>query len=83
MIDVTLLALTRAWLAAVVASTVLLVSFAIEQNWNSTVYWRGLPQAFELSGDEGPSPIVDRWTGAATASIPFRINETQTAARSR
>jgi hypothetical protein len=41
---------------------VLLASFAIEQDWNSDVYWRGLPQTFELIGDEGPPPIVDRWT---------------------
>jgi len=58
LIDISLLALTRAWFATVVAVAVLLASFAIEQDWNSAVYWRGLPQAFELIGDEGP-PIVD------------------------
>ena len=61
MIDVSLLAFTRAWFATVVVSTVLLASFAIEQVWNSAVYWHSLPQAFELIGDEGPPPIVDRW----------------------
>ena len=61
MIDVSLFALTRAWFAAVVCSAVLLASLAIEQVWNSAVYWHGLPQAFELVGDEGPPPIIDRW----------------------
>jgi hypothetical protein len=61
MIDVYLLALARAWFATVVVSTVLLASFAIERVWDSAAYWRGLPQAFELIGDEGPPPIVDRW----------------------
>jgi hypothetical protein len=61
MIDVYLLALTRAWFATVVVSAVLLSSFSIEHVWNSAVYWRGLPQAFELIGDEGPPPVVDRW----------------------
>ena len=54
LIDISLLALTRAWVATVVAVAVLLASFAIEQDWNSAVYWRGLPQAFELIGDAGP-----------------------------
>jgi len=66
LIDISLLALTRAWFATVVALAVLLASFAIEQNWNSAVYWRGLPQAFELIGDEGP-PIVDQLTETLVA----------------
>lgn len=61
MIDVSLLALTRAWVVTVVASAALLTAVATEQLWNSAVYWRGLPQALELIGDEGPPPIVLRW----------------------
>jgi hypothetical protein len=62
MTDTSLLALTRAWFAAAVALAVLLASLAIKQDWNSAVYWRGLSQALELIGDEGPPPIVDQWT---------------------
>ena len=69
LIDISLLALTRAWFATVLAVAVLLASFAIEQDWNSAVYWRGLPQAFELIGDEGP-PIVDQLTGTTAARPP-------------
>jgi hypothetical protein len=61
MIDVSLLALTRAWVATVVASAALLTAVATEQVWNGAVYWRGLSQAFELIGDEGRPPIIDRW----------------------
>ena len=61
MIEVSLLALTRAWVVTVVASAALLTAVATEQIWNGAVYWRGLPQAFELIGDEGPPPIIDRW----------------------
>jgi hypothetical protein len=61
MIDVPLLALTRAWLVTVVASAALLSSLSIEQVWNSAVHWQGLPQAFELIGDEDLPPIIDRW----------------------
>ena len=61
MIDAALLALTRAWFVTVVASAVLLSSLSIEQVWNAAVYWRGLPQAFELISDEGLPPIIDRW----------------------
>lgn len=68
MIEVSLLALTRAWVATVVASAALLTALATEQVWNGAVYWRGLPQAFELVADEGPPlPIIDRWNGAAAA----------------
>jgi hypothetical protein len=45
MIEVSLLALTRAWFIAVVVSAILLMSFAIEQVWNAAVYSHGLPQA--------------------------------------
>jgi hypothetical protein len=62
MIDISLLALTGAWFTTVVALAVLLASLTIEQDWNSAVYWRALPQALELVGDEGPPPIVDQWT---------------------
>ena len=72
MLDISLLALTRAWVATVVAVAVLLASFAIEQGWNSAVYWRALPQAIELSGDEGPSPIRDQWNWAAAGSLSSR-----------
>lgn len=61
MIDVSLVALTRAWVTTVVASVALLTAVATEQVWNSAVYWRGLPQAFALIRDEGPPPIIDRW----------------------
>jgi hypothetical protein len=56
MTDISLLALTRAWFATAVALAVLLASLAIKQDWNSAVYWCGLPQALELIGDEGPDP---------------------------
>jgi hypothetical protein len=65
MSDVWFRALTRAWVVTVVASAALLTAVAIEQIWNSAVYWRGLPQAFELIGDEGLRPINDRWNRAA------------------
>jgi hypothetical protein len=65
MIDVPLLALTRAWIVTVVAAAVLLLAVGTEPIWNSAAYWRGLPKAFELAGDEGPPPVIDRGSGAA------------------
>jgi hypothetical protein len=85
MIDFSLLALTRAWFTTVVALAVLLASAAIEQDWNSAVYWRGLPQALELMGDEGPSPIIDQSTveelatGACIGETKPTIQEDQEA----
>jgi len=87
MIDISLLALTRAWFATVVALAVLLLltSFAIEQDWNSAAYWRGLPQALELMGDEGPPPIIDQSTveelatGACTGETKSTTPEDQEA----
>jgi hypothetical protein len=69
MIDISLLALTRAWFTTVVALAVLLASLTIEQDWNSAVYWRALPQALELVGNEGPPPIVDQWTLEELATV--------------
>ena len=61
MIDIFVPALMRAWVVTVVASAAILTAMATEHNWNGAVYWRGLPQAFELIGDEGRPPIIDRW----------------------
>jgi hypothetical protein len=68
MIDVPLLALTRAWVVTVVASAVLLAAVGTEPIWNSAAYWRGLPRAFELVGDEGPPPVIDRWNAATSTT---------------
>jgi hypothetical protein len=67
MIDMPLLALTRAWVVTVVASAVLLVAVGTEPIWNSAAYWRGLPKAFELVGDADTPPVIDQWN-AATAT---------------
>jgi hypothetical protein len=61
MIDECLQALTRAWFAAVVVSGLTLTAFAIHLVWDGAVYLRGLPQAFELIGDTGSPPFIDRW----------------------
>ena len=53
MTDLCLRALTRAWLITVLASAVLLGACATEQVWNSAAYWDDLPQAVELTGDDG------------------------------
>jgi hypothetical protein len=61
MIDECLLALTRAWLAAVVVSGLTLAGLAAHQVWNGAVYLRGLSHAFELIGEDGSPPVIDRW----------------------
>lgn len=58
MTDACLRALTRAWFVTVLASALLLGACATEHVWNSAVYWDDLPQAFELTGDDGS--IIDR-----------------------
>lgn len=60
MIDLSLTALTKAWITAVIASGVLLMALATAQMSNRAVYLRCLPQALQLITD-GPPPIIDRW----------------------
>jgi len=67
MTDVLLSALTRAWFAAVVASTLLLTALAAAPVFSSTDYWGGLPEAFALVGGEGPSIVDPRDPAAAAA----------------
>ena len=44
MIDISLLALTRAWFVTVVAAAALLTAMATEQIWNGAVYLHGCPK---------------------------------------
>lgn len=60
MIDLSLAALTKAWITSVVASGLLLVALATAQFSDRAVYLRSLPQALQLITD-GPPPIIDRW----------------------
>jgi hypothetical protein len=75
MIEVSLLALMRAWVVTVVASAALWMAVVIEPIWNWSVYWRELPQAFEVTSDEGPPPIPamtpDRAPSADEITSPF------------
>lgn len=57
MTDVLLSALTRAWVTAVIASTLLLAALTAEPVFSSAAYWRSLPEAFALVGGEGPSNV--------------------------
>ncbi len=59
-IDLSLTALTKAWIATVIASGLLFTALATAQIWDRAVYLRSLPQAFQLISD-GPPPIIDRW----------------------
>jgi hypothetical protein len=60
MIEMSLSALTKAWLTTVIASAMLLAALAAARVWNGAVYFQTLPHALQLVGD-GPPPVVDRW----------------------
>jgi hypothetical protein len=53
-------ALTRAWLTTVVALALLLIACVTADVWNTQVYLRSLPNALQLVAD-GPPPAIDRW----------------------
>lgn len=59
MIDMSLSALTRAWVVTTIASGLLLAALASAQVWSSAVYLHTLPHVLQLVGD-GPPPIIDR-----------------------
>jgi hypothetical protein len=77
MIDITLPALTRAWLVTTIASGLLFTALAGAQIWNTDVYLRTLPYALQLVGD-GPAPIVDRWSERAGAGVAYAARAGQT-----
>ena len=60
MIDMSLSALTKAWVVTAIASGLLLAALATAQVWSSAVYLHALPHVLQLVGD-GPPPIIDRW----------------------
>ncbi len=60
MINLSVAALTRAWLVAVIASLLLWLGCAVTQVWNSQVYFANLQRALQLVAD-GPPTAIDRW----------------------
>jgi hypothetical protein len=60
MIDMSLSALTKAWVVTTIASGLLAAALATAQVWNTAVYLHTLPHVLQLVGD-GPPPIIDRW----------------------
>ena len=60
MVDVSLLAVTKAWVVTTIASGLLFAALAVAQVWSSAVYLQTLPSALQLVGD-GPPPVLDRW----------------------